>query len=185
MGMVIDFEFGAVAQLKKRVARVEEDNRDLLAFARGHSGIVAAIHRAVLAAMEVQDLDHLIHVVTQEWPDLLGVDAVSLALSLDSAAIRADTTGVQPIEPRLAARAAEGISGVVARDVGCGHPLFGPASELIRAETLIQIANEPPLPSGLLALGQRDAKRIEPRQESEALLFLGAALARVISRWFP
>ena len=41
------------------------------------------------------------------------------------------------------------------RKVERGHPLFGPACDLIRAEALIRIECEPPLPVGLLALGQR------------------------------
>ena len=49
MGSVIDFEGGAVASLKRRMAEVEEANQDLIAFARGHSGAVSSIHTAVLA----------------------------------------------------------------------------------------------------------------------------------------
>ena len=80
MGTVIDFEARAVASLRRRVAEVEEVNQDLLAFARGHSGAVAAIHEAVLAAADAEGLDHLIHIITQHWPQILGLDAVSLAL---------------------------------------------------------------------------------------------------------
>ena len=77
MGRVIQFEDSAVASLRRRVAEVEEAHQDLIAFARGHSGAVSAIHGAVLAAIEAEDLDHLIHIVTQQWPDMLGLDAVA------------------------------------------------------------------------------------------------------------
>ena len=52
MGTGIDFETGAVAQLQRRVAQA--DNRDLLAFARGHSAMTAAIHDAVLTAISAE-----------------------------------------------------------------------------------------------------------------------------------
>jgi hypothetical protein len=58
MGQVISFETQGLATLRARVAEVEEANQDLIAFARGHSGAVAAIHEAVLAAVEAQGFDH-------------------------------------------------------------------------------------------------------------------------------
>ena len=52
MAKVISFEEKAVAKLRARVAAAEEANQDLIAFARGHSGAVASIHEAVIAAIE-------------------------------------------------------------------------------------------------------------------------------------
>ena len=52
------------------------------------------------------------------------------------------------------------------RTVERGHPLFGPACDLIRAEALIRIDCEPPLPCGLLALGQRAELSLDARHGS-------------------
>jgi uncharacterized protein YigA (DUF484 family) len=183
MGSVINFEDRAVATLRARVAEVEEANQDLIAFARGHSGAVAAIHVAVLAAIEADGLDHLIHIVTQDWPDMLGVDAVALALHVGETGMRADSNGLQFVDRRVIARAARGVDGVVLRGVERGHPLFGPAASLIRAEALIRLDNRAPLPCGLIALGQRSEQRFETRHGSELLAFLGAMLARMVGRW--
>jgi uncharacterized protein YigA (DUF484 family) len=183
MGTVIDFETGAVAQLQRRVAQAEEDNRDLLAFARGHSGATAAIHQAVLAAIEAEGLDHLLHIVTQQWPDILGVDAVSLALYVGDRGVRADVSGMQFVERRIIEKAAEDVEGVLLRECEQGHPLFGPASELVKAEALVRLDNVSPLPSGLLALGQRESQGMETRHGAELLGFLGDSLARLIGRW--
>lgn len=183
MGQVIDFEQGAVAQLRERCARAEEDSQDLLAFARGHSGAAGAIHEAVLAIMAAQGLDHLIHIVTREWPQTLGVDAVSLALHVGDTGIQADSAGMRFVEPRLIAASAGAMAGVVLHDVGRGHPLFGAAAQTIRTEALIAIAGEPPLPSGLLALGQRTGEGIDAQQGAELLDFLGRSLALMIGRW--
>lgn len=183
MGRVIDFEAQAVASLRRRVAEVEEANQDLIAFARGHSGAVSAIHAAVLAAIEAEGLDHLIHIVTQGWPQILGLDAVALALVVGDRGMRADLSGVQFVEPRMIERAMHGIDGVVLRGVEQGHPLFGPASSLIRAEALVRLTEPAPLPSGLLVLGQRGGQRFETLHGSELLLFLGQTLSRMIGRW--
>lgn len=183
MGQVIDFEGGAVASLRRRVAEVEEANQDLIAFARGHSGAVHAIHEAVLAAVDADGLDHLVHIVTQIWPDILGLDAVALALFVGDKGLRADASGLQFVERRLIERSIEGVQGVLLRGVEKGHPLFGPASDLIRAEALVRLESAPPLPSGLLALGQRRPQGFETRHGSELLVFLGRVLSRMMGRW--
>ncbi|PWG01661.1 DUF484 domain-containing protein [Sphingosinicella humi] len=183
MGTVISFEDRAVAHLRARVAAAEEANQDLIAFARGHSGAVASIHEAVLAAVEAEGFDHLIHIVTQEWPQILGLDAVAVALFVGDKGMRADASGMQFVDPRVIERSIEQFDGVLLRGCERGHPLFGPACELIRAEALVRLDSDPPLPNGLLALGQRGAQGFETRHGSELLVFLGRVLARCIGRW--
>ena len=139
MGRVISFENHALANLRARVAAAEEANQDLIAFARGHSGAVASIHEAVLAAIEAEGLDHLLHVVTQEWPQILGLDAVAVALFAGETGVRADASGLQFVDPRLIERSIGEFEGVLLRGCERGHPLFGPACELIRAEALIRL----------------------------------------------
>ncbi|HEX5258249.1 MAG TPA: DUF484 domain-containing protein [Sphingomicrobium sp.] len=183
MATVIPFEERAVAHLRDRLGEAQEANEDLIAFARGHSGAVASIHDAVLAAIESDGVEGLLHVVTQEWPLILGIDAVALSLIVGDKGFRADGSGVQLVDPSILRRAIDKIDGVEMRKVGRGHPLFGPACDLIRAEALIRIECEPPLPSGLLALGQRAELSLDARHGSELLMFLGRALAAMIRKW--
>ena len=183
MAKVISFEEKAVANLRARVAAAEEANQDLIAFARGHSGAVHSIHEAVLAAIEAEGFDHLIHIVTQDWPQILGLDAVAVALFAGDKGMRADASGMQFVNPRVIEKSVNGFEGVVMRGVKRGHPLFGPACELIRAEALVRLDSEAPLPNGLLALGQRSAQGFETRHGSELLVFLGRVLTRCMGRW--
>jgi len=155
----------------------------LIAFARGHSGAVASIHEAVLAAIDADSVETLLHVVTQEWPLILRIDSVALSLIIGDKGFRADGGGVQHVDPAILRRAIDRVDGVEMRTVKRGHPLFGPACDLIRAEALVRIHCEPPLPSGLLALGQRAELRLDARHGSELLLFLGKSLAAMIRKW--
>src|ERR687894_753607 len=166
MGQLISFEERAVASLRARLAGAEEANQDLIAFARGHSGAVSSIHAAVLAAIEADGIERLFHVVTQEWPLILRIDAVALSLIVGDQGFRADSDGVQLVEPQILARSIAQVDGVEMRTVERGHPLFGPACDLIRAEALIRIDCDPPLPVGLLALGQRQALSLDARHGS-------------------
>jgi hypothetical protein len=183
MATVIPFEERAVAHLRERLGEVQEANEDLIAFARGHSGAVASIHEAVLAAIEADGVDSLLHVVTQEWPLILGIDAVALSLIIADKGFRADGSGIQQVEPSILRRAIDCVDGVEMRKVDRGHPLFGPACDLIRAEALIRIECEPPFPTGLLALGQRAELSLDGRHGSELLMFLGRTLAVMICKW--
>lgn len=182
MAQVIQFEEHAVARLRERLGAAHEANQDLIAFARGHAGAVSSIHAAVLAAMEADDLEALLHVVTQEWPLILGIDAVALALIVGEQGFRADGNGVQLVEAQILERAIQNVDGVAMHGVERGHPLFGPACDLIRAEALIRIDCQPPLPVGLIALGQRTSQDLDARHGSELLMFLGRSLAAIIRR---
>ena len=183
MTQVIDFQDRAVASLRARVAEVEEANRDLKAFAHGHSGAVSAIHAAVLAAMDAHGFDALLRVVTEDWPEMLGLDTVALALAAGSTGMRADQDGVQRVAPQLIARAAAGIDGLALRNAPRGHPLFGPAAADIRAEALIRLDASTALPTGLLLLGQGRPQSFDSRHGGELLVFLGRSLSRMIGRW--
>ena len=184
MGRVISFEDRALANLRARVAAAEEANQDLIAFARGHSGAVASIHEAVLAAVEAEGFDHLIHIVTQEWPQILGPGrgrGRAVRRRHGHARRRFRAAVRRSAADRALDRRAS--TACVLRGVERGHPLFGPACELIRAEALIRLDSEPPLPNGLLALGQRGAQGFETRHGSELLVFLGRVLTRCMGRW--
>ena len=183
MATVIPFEERAVAHLRERLGAVEEANQDLIAFARGHSGAVSSIHDAVLAAIDADSVEALLHVVTQEWPLILRIDAVALSLIVGNQGFRADGGGVQQVDPKILGRVIAGVDGVEMRTVERGHPLFGPARDLIRAEALIRIDCEPPLPCGLPALGQRADLALDARHGSELLMFLGRSLAAMIRKW--
>jgi uncharacterized protein YigA (DUF484 family) len=183
MATVIPFEERAVAQLRQRLGAAEEANQDLIAFARGHSGAVSSIHEAVLAVVETDGVEALLHVVTQEWPLILGIDAVALSLVVGDQGFRADGSGIQLVDPEILRRAIDRVDGVEMRTVERGHPLFGPACDLIRAEALIRIDCAPPLPCGLLALGQRAELSLDARHGSELLMFLGRSVAAMIRKW--
>ena len=173
MGQLLSFEDHALARLRARVAAAEEANQDLIAFARGHSGAVASIHAAVLAGLEAETFDDLLHVVTQEWPLILGLDAVALALIVGDKGFRVDSGGVQLCDAALLSRSLGQVEGAVLRTVERGHPLFGPACDLIRAEALVRLESD--APAGLLALGQRTEQQLDTRHGSE--------LSAMLRRW--
>lgn len=183
MGTIISFEERAVAALRERLGAAEQTNNDLLAFAQGHSGAVAAIHGAVLAAIEAPSLDAMFRTVTNDWPALLGLDSVSLVLVVGKDGFCADATGVSRVESRLIEQAGLEVDGVLMRNVGRGHPLFGQSANIVRSEALIRIDNASPLPRGLLLLGQASEQPVDSPHGAMLLMFLGETLSAMIRRW--
>lgn len=181
MGQLLSFEDHALARLRARVAAAEEAREDLLAFARGQSGAVAAIHQAVLAGLDATDFEHLLHIVVQEWPLILGLDAVALGLIVGERGFRVDSSGVQHTESALLRQWIGGGEPVELRTVPRGHALFGPACDLIRAEALVRLPDA--MPRALLLLGQRTQQSLDARHGSELLLFLGGSLSAMLRRW--
>lgn len=183
MGHVIHFEKRAVARLRERLGAIEEANEDLIAFARGHSGAVATIHAAALAAVEASSIDELLGVVTGRWPDILGIDAAAIALVVGERGFRADSSGVEPVEAAFVERMLRNTPLVEVRSVEAGHPLFGASvASGIRAEALIRIDSPAPFPTGLVALGQRDELEVDSDHGSELLLFLGRIVEAAVRR---
>ncbi len=181
MGTLIQFEEQAVASLRRQLGAAESANADLIAFARGHSGTVAAIHGAVLMAVQADSLSELLDCVTKDWPDVLGIDAVALALDVNGKGFRADARGVERLEPALIGRAIPQGDPVFIESTGHGHPLFGREAAHLRGQALVAIDAQHV--RGVLLLGQRSPAPMGDRHGAQLLEFLGASLAAIIRRW--
>ena len=180
---MIHFHDHAVARLRERLGAAEEANEDLIAFARGHSGAVASIHEATLAAVAALSIESLLDVVTRQWPSILGIDSVAVALIVGKQGFRADCAGIERVEAAFVERMLAGLPAVEVRNVEAGHPLFGASvNALIRAEALIRIDTPEPFPTGLLALGQQAELAVDSSHGSQLLLFLGRVVGSTLRR---
>ncbi len=121
--------------------------------------------------------------VTCEWPAILGLDCVALALLIGDQGFRIDRDGVSRCEPALITRAGRQTCEIALRSVERGHPLFGPASADVRAEVLVALDADAPYPRGLLLLGQAGTVADGSDQRSQLLQFLGASLSVMLRRW--
>jgi uncharacterized protein YigA (DUF484 family) len=183
MGHVIQFEPSAVATLRTRLGEAQAARADLAAFARGHSGAVAAIHSAVSAALDADGFDALCDVVTNAWPAILEIDCVALALVVGTDGFRIDRHGISRCAPQLIARATARAGEVALRSVERGDALFGAAADDIRAEALVAIPGDAPFPRGLLLLGQAGVAAQASDEGSQLLQFLGSSLGAMLRRW--
>ena len=182
MGSVHSLHDHAISRLRARLGAAEEDNRDLVAFARGHHGAAAAIHRAVLLAMAAEDAETLARTVTDDWPRVLGIDYCALALPGEAGITLATAASVSCLDPAILCRVVAGLPPVTLRNVERGHPLFGPACEAVRAEALVRVDVHRGK-GGLLLLGQGRSPGLQECGASELLRVLGQSLGAMLARW--
>lgn len=183
VGETIRFQERAVARLRERLGAAEQANEDLIAFARGHSGAAASIHAATLAAIEADSIESFLDVLTRDWPPILGIDAVAIALIVGKQGFRADLDGIERVEAQFVERMVAGLPAVRVHNAAIGHPLFGASRrDRIGAEALIRIDSAEPFPRGLIALGQRAEIAVESSHGSGLLLFLGQIAGATLRR---
>lgn len=182
---VEDFQRHMISRLQRELGDLQSFGESLIATSRNNHAGQTQIHVAALLAMDAESLDHLVHVITHDWVDVLNMDAVALCLADP---FPGDTSfaasGISLIEPvdmdRLLGREA-----VALRNRIMGHPdLYGPAAPLVQAEALVRVEPGKGRPGGFLALGSRDPDGFAPAQGTELLRFLGAMTERLLDQWW-
>lgn len=182
---IVDFQRFVVERLRQDVARLDEFQGALLAATRSNLVTQQQVHEAVLAIMDAQSLEHLVHVVTGDWVDMLGVDAVSLCLESATAPEFFSAPSGLTLVPRGTVQALVGLDGAIMlrEDVAALPAIFGPAAPLIRAEALVALNSGTLGLPGILAFGSRDPESFAPGQGTELLRFLALTLERMLTQW--
>jgi uncharacterized protein len=180
---VVDFQVEALGRMRTKMARLDEEHAQLLAFARGNQGATAQVQTAVLAALDADSFEHLIHIVTADWVDILGLDGVVVLLETGNQHMRATASGIQLMKSGDIAKLMPGDAPVILESTPNGAPAFGPVASLVGSQALIRLSLAKPLPNGVLALGSRQDHSFEGVASTALLTFLGAVLERCLTRW--
>lgn len=165
-----------LAAERARGAELRATLDELVAHGRANAANQARAHKAVLALMGARNPAEAIDVMVQEWPDLLGLDVVSICA--EGRAV----PGARPLARGTLARLLPGAAAFVLRaDAADQEVLYGEAAALVASDALARLS----LASGgeaLLACGSRDQGHFEPRQATDLVSFLAAAAAVALGR---
>tara|TARA_R110002096_G_scaffold42937_69_gene115820 strand:- start:8948 stop:9715 length:768 start_codon:yes stop_codon:yes gene_type:complete len=177
---IVDFQAVLLDRLQSEIAELSDVQGSLIHASRSNMTTQARIHDAVLALLEAESLDHLCHMVSQDWVDMLQVDSISICF--EQGRNLPENSNIR----RLSAGMVDDLLGVdqdatLRGDISANGDIFGPATPLIKAEALIRLPESDLTPAGLLAFGSRDEAFFTPGQGTELLRFLQAAFqARLI-----
>lgn len=182
---VVDFQNFMVSRLQAGLDDLDDLRDFLIAASRSNLASQQQVHAAALATLDATSFEHFIHIITGDWVDMLGLDAVVLCLEEPSkAAGTLLVNGIQILESGQTDLIMGQDDAIVLRgDVDSATDVFGPAQPLIRAEALVRIDRGEINPPGLLAMGSRDADTYAPGQGTELVRFLAEVVQRGLDRW--
>lgn len=184
---IVDFQHYMLDRLQQDVERLDQYRDALILASRSNLASQQQVHAALLAAMDALSFEHLAHIVTDDWVDMLNVDAVALCFECTpgDAIDRMLPGNVQRLEPGDVARIMGREGAILLRDhlSAASRSVFGPAAGLIRAEALVRLLPGPDRPRGILAMGSRDPDYYTPGQGTELLRFTGATVERLLDQW--
>ena len=181
---VIDFQNMMIEKIKSNLEDLQYSQGHLIDTSRNNLTTQVQVHEAILCLLETESLDHIGHVVTQDWADMLHIDVIRICFEKDL-----------PIDPPSLKEVALLSKGCVTEylgrddivqlrgDVDVSEAIFGPAKSLVKAEALIKIPETTYNPPGILAFGSRDADMFYPGQGTELLRFLGKSFHNCLIQW--
>jgi uncharacterized protein YigA (DUF484 family) len=161
---------------RARCGELRATLEDLVAHGRTNAAHQARAHKAVLALMAARSAAEALDIMGQEWPDLLGLDVVTVCAEGHA------VLGARPLARGTIARLLPGAAAFMLRaQASDQEALYGEAAALVASDALARLS----LANGgeaLLACGSRDPGHFEPRQATDLFSFLAAAAAIALGR---
>lgn len=182
---VVDFQRYTLERLRGDMQDLGSYHGKLIAATRSNLSSQQQIHRAVLMLLDADSLGTLVHTVTADWVDTLGVDAIALCFEAKKPRPELTRSGLRRLQPGIIGEVLNGTEDAVLLhgEVTAERTFFGPAAPLIEAEALVRLTLPGNTGPGLLAFGSRDEKSFYPGQGTELVRFLAQILERCLTRW--
>lgn len=181
---VVDLQRFMVQKLQGELTRMSHVGTELLDASRQNLSATQRVHAAVLMLLEAGSFEHMVHMATQDWTDLLEVDVISLCVEGDPERMKDIATGGVFVLPNGAIDTLLGALPAMARDkCEAADWIYGPAASLVRSDALARLDFGPTSPAAMLALGSREPDKFQPSQGTELLQFLAGVLGRSVRSW--
>ncbi|WP_417524982.1 DUF484 family protein [Marinovum sp.] len=191
---IVDLRGIAMERLERRLDRLEDTHRSVIAAAYENLAGTNQVHRAILRMLDPLEFEGFLRGLSGEVADILRVDAVRLVLESaergdDDPAIRKLGDVLMVAEPGYVSRyVTEGRMGglrpVTLRQLASGDPaLFGVKAGDIRSEACLVLDLGPGRLPGMLSLGAEDPHLFTPQQGTDLLAFFAGVFERAMRRW--
>lgn len=174
----VDFHAVLLKRLQREVASLNDVQGSLIHASRSNMTTQARIHAAVLSLLEAENFDHLCHMVSNDWVDILQVDSITICFEDDSQKPLPENGDIRLLKTGVITDFMGCETAALLRDnIQAAEEIYGPATPLVKAEALIRIEPTDHSPLGILAFGSRDKDFFTPGQGTEFLRFLEAAFS--------
>lgn len=184
-GGVVDMQRFMVERHRDELKALRGTTQDLLAVARANQTSQASIFEATLLAIRAPSFEALIDCVTEQFPQILHMEAVTFCVEGSPSDGMQMPAGVQA----LSGGDVDGyLCGIERRsrfisDMDPDPTLFGPSAGVVRSAALVRLDIAPDAPKAMLAFGAREPGSFDLEQADDLLAFLGGALGGTVAAW--
>ena len=189
---IVDLRAIAMDRMERRLDRLEDTHRSVIAAAYENLAGTNQVHRAILRMLDPVDFASFLQDLQTEVADILRVDIVRLVL--ETAQTDSDPA-LGKLGPVLRS-AAPGyvdyyLSGgrsvarsVVLRQLDWIEPeIYGQDNDWVRSEACLRLDLGDGRSPGLLILGSDDAQQFTPQHGTDLLAFFGGVFERAMQHW--
>ena len=181
---IVDFQNIMIEKIKKNLKDLQHNQGHLIDTSRNNLTTQAQVHEAVLCLLETEALNHIGHIVTQDWADMLHIDVIRICFEVDHPI---NPPALKEITLLQKGRVNEYLNQediiLLLGEANVSEDIFGPAKPLVKTEALIKIPKTKYNPPGILAFGSRDLDMFYPGQGTELLRFLGKSYHKCMIQW--
>lgn len=180
---VVDLQSFLVERLQQEVKKLSRIQNEFVATARVNLHTQKMIHAAVQALLSSSGFTHFVHILTQDLPEILEIDVITLCVE-DSPIALPEMTGLQRLKEGSIERADWGGGTILMRaQASPSKAIFGPAMDLVKSDALIKL-NAPSLHAPvMLAIGSRETGHFDRDQGTELMSFLATCIQSCLQMW--
>lgn len=180
---VIDMQSFLVSRLQKEVSHLNTVQSDFVKAARANLHTQGMVHSAIQAILSATNLGHFVHILTQDLPELLEIDVITLCVE-DGPIPLPDMTGLQRLKAGSIKRANWQKQTIILRPVAPkSKAVFGPAKDLVYSDALIRLDVPSLHADAMIAFGSRETGHFQEDQATDLLNFLAIAMQSCMQMW--
>jgi uncharacterized protein YigA (DUF484 family) len=181
---VADFQRALLERFKADKTKSQHMHRELLETARANMNNYARIQTAVLVLLEAESFEEFISVLTQDYPTLLDVDTVSVAIEATSKEVPfISHAGMRFLRKGTVNQILGKGDALLQGNINGSEEIFGPGAGLVKSQALLRLEISENTPAGIIAFGSRDPEAFSPDQAIDQIGFLAQVVERCFRLW--
>jgi len=180
---VVDMQSFLVERLQNQVKGLKSLQGELVSAARTNLHTQEMVHNSVKAILSATSISHFVHILTQDLPEYLDVDVITLCIE-DGPIPLPPMTGLQRLKTGNINKANWNNKNILMRpSAPKSKAVFGPAMDLVASDALIKL--DVPLlnAEAMVAIGSRQLGHFHAEQATDLLSFLATCIQSCLQMW--
>lgn len=180
---VIDMQRFMMERLKQQIEMLQKEFGNLIFSCRDNMTAQNQVHQAVVELLECEDLDRLMHLLSEDVQRLFAVDVVKLCVEADVAPFQdAEYAALQFMPAGTITRLLGREQALLGNTPLNVEQIFGSATQLVASYALVKLNFRGYPHPGLIAFGVRNKDQFHGGQGTDLLRFLGRIIEFCILR---